>query len=197
MKRALVVSLSLLLAAPVAAAEGVGVRRRDPTPQQQAAKHERAERMARLCEGHHALSAETLLSLTDDDVRALVAVARDSARPIFVRARATSLVGVRPSVSVERLWDELLAAPERELRVQAAWARGLARHGSDRLGWAEALLDARDEAMREAGAHLLFLVEEREAAEVAASVRLHDEPEGPVRAVLERKLKSRGREGGR
>jgi hypothetical protein len=181
MKRALF--LSLLVAAPALASDVLitPAATRPPSPTL-------VERLARLCEDHHAVPAAAVLALEEDDVRALVALARDPSRPLFVRGRATALAGARPTPVVEALWDELLAGPEGQLRVQAAWARGLARRGAQRSRWAQALLDDKDERLREAGAHLLFLGPEPEAK---ARRRLRSEPAGVVRAVLERKLASR------
>lgn len=151
---------------------------------------DRVARMARLSSTHHAIPADALASLDDADLAALRSLARDRERPLWLRLRALVLAGARPSEETRALWAALRQAPERELRVQAAWAEGLSRAGRDRVTYAAGLLDDGDEALREAGAHLLAIATKNDERRVLAIARARLPLEGSerVRAVLRRKV---------
>ncbi len=150
----------------------------------------RLARMVTLCSTHHALAPAQLDQLGEEDVRVLRALARDRDRPLWLRARAVSLAGVRPSAETRALWRELRSAPEGELRVEAAWAEGLSLAQEPQRTFAIRLLQDEEPAVREAGAHLLAIAG-GEAARAFAQEHLRTEPDVVVRAVLSRKLLSR------
>lgn len=150
----------------------------------------RVERMAELCTTHHALPAAAIARLDDEDVLALQVLARDRERPLWLRARAVTLAGARPSDAVHAMWREMRSAPERELRIQAAWAEGLAGGAQHRRGFAARLLHDDDARLREVGAHLLAIAGGERALTVARE-RIAIEEDAGVRAVLSRKILSK------
>lgn len=165
----------------------IGCHSEPPRLEEHSLEQQRVERLATLCATHHEVPREVLEAFDDEDLRVLHALARDAERPLWVRSRAVSLAGTRPSAATEALWQELRRAPEEELRVQAAWAAGLARRGAERLAYSSALLQDDDVAVREAGAHLLALFGGEGAAAVARA-RVLVEPDARVRAVLTRRV---------
>lgn len=179
MKRSLLSSLLALCA--------IGCHSEPQRLEQPSLGQQRVERMATLCATHHEVPREVLEAFDDEDLRVLHALARDAERPLWVRSRAVSLAGARPSAETEALWRDLRRAPEEELRVQAAWAAGLARRGEERLTYSSALLVDDDVAVREAGAHLLALSGGEQAVAVARA-RVLVEPDPRVRAVLIRRV---------
>lgn len=126
--------------------------------------------------------------MTAAEHAALVAIARDPKQPVYARARAIGLVGARPDDAAHALWRDARAWPQRELRVQAAWAQGLAAKRTKAFAPTVAALLADDEAhIREVGVQLLFL--DGSAASVATA-KAHSEREADpvVRKLIERRL---------
>lgn len=146
------------------------------------------ERWAEALLDPHPLSPRILGALDDEGVRALCALARDEARPLAVRARAIALLPARPSTLVDATLSALREAPERELRVQAAWSQGARASGQDgSLALLAAMLDDEEPRVREAAIHLLLRLHPREAPALL-SEQLSREPDEAVRARLLRRL---------
>jgi hypothetical protein len=182
----MILSLALALAVAASPAEvgEVVARMGAPAP-------ERLAQAERICRVRHALDEAQLLRLAAEGPelhRAFAALALDEGRPLFVRARATSLLGVRADALAFAVWRAQRRAPERELRVQAAWAEGLARGETEPgRGFARALLDSPDRSLREVGIQLLA----RGASPAGlAAIRAHNERErdARLRALIHRRL---------
>lgn len=183
-------ALLLCLLAAVAHAEAPKPLPTPPAPRP-APSEAALGRMLRLCGDLHAVSPQALARLSAEERRALAAIALDEGRPVYVRARAVAFLGARVDALAEAVWERARRDVHREVRLQAAWAQGLARAREGRgLAFARALLDDPDPRLREVAVHLLFLTAKDEAPEVAEE-QLASERDPVVRALLERRLRER------
>lgn len=143
----------------------------------------------RMRDAAHAIEATPgVAKMTRAEQRALIAIARDAKQSVYARARALGLCGAIPDDAAFALWREARAWPQRELRVQAAWAEGLARKRGPRfLPYARALLAEEEAHLREVGVHLLF-IEGSAAAIALAKQHAAIEPDPVVAKLLARRL---------
>jgi hypothetical protein len=127
-------------------------------------------------------------------VASLLAIAGDDGEGLVRRARALRLAAAAPDfgaandVDVDGTVARLLVSPERELRVQAAWARvARAARAGGATDAAGALLSSADPALREVGAIALWR-EGSSTAKRVAQAHLAVERDPDVAVVLRVRL---------
>lgn len=149
------------------------------------------DRMRQSAAAIEGVSPEAVSGMTLGEQAALIAMARDTNERLYVRARAIGLVGALPNAEAEALWAAARTWPERELRVQAAWAQGLARRRTvEGFTFAKGLLTESESHLREVGVHLLFLLDTPQAVDVATD-HLATESDPVIRRLIDRRLMER------
>jgi len=116
----------------------------------------------------HAVPNEEIAALSTDELTQLFVIARDPQISTSERVRALGLIGTRGNTpEAEALWQEMRQSPERELRIQAAYAQAAAQPSDALADFIQTLLKDKDKDIREVGIRSMFALKLPQAVELA------------------------------
>lgn len=148
------------------------------------------QRMIALTHRFHPVSTKELAMLNDAEYAALLQLAADPTWSVSMRAKALAWLGSRPNnAEAIALWQNARQWPERELRIQAAYAQAMASHRDPSLFVKTMQTYLADSAVeiREVAVQVLFASQHAQAAALMGD-HLEHESDPSLRQVIAHRM---------